>query len=362
MIYAFYSLFIFLCTTCICDVPLKVLHLTFHKGCANEIEALSQKLNFDLTTWYIHSLPPYFLDGYSSGSALYNIGHTRAKKIWDLHSEYFQKFDIILTSDTAPLARIFLQNQSTIPLIIWICDRFDYSDIASLDCEFPDTEYYNLLINGKNLPHVTIVANTPFEHVYALSRGVDTGSLIIKPSGFCDAEEGSSNPSNVDRENTFYIPHYHNETIFMNLSDHLTKLGIKNYCGRHNGLADLQAYKGIIHLPYSWSTIALFENIKIGIPYFIPSKKFLKKLIFQGLYWHQNAEFLLEKNQIELSEWYSNENRKLFIYFDSWEDLKEKIKSCNYTSKKDSIKSFAQTQQKKSLLLWQNLFKKMETE
>lgn len=127
------------------DKRIKVLHLTFHRGCECEINAIGKELNWDLTTWFIPSLEPFFFDGYAKGNALYNIGHKRAEKIWNLHKDYFELFDVILTSDTAPLSRIFLQNGWKKPLIIWICNRIDYSDNASLDCEFPDDEYYNLL-------------------------------------------------------------------------------------------------------------------------------------------------------------------------------------------------------------------------
>src|SRR6185437_1116376 len=121
---------------------LKILHLTFHKGCAKEVEAVAQIFGHEVTTWWIPDLTAGSFDGTSSGNALYNIGHDRAERIWNLHKETFQQFDAVITSDTAPLARVFLQNGFTKPLIIWICCRFDYSDQASLDCEFPDPEFY----------------------------------------------------------------------------------------------------------------------------------------------------------------------------------------------------------------------------
>jgi len=63
------------------------------------------------------------------------------KKFGNLHKDYFDTFDVIVTSGTAPLHESFLQNGWTKPLIIWICNRFDYCDYASLDCNFPDQEY-----------------------------------------------------------------------------------------------------------------------------------------------------------------------------------------------------------------------------
>ena len=50
------------------------------------------------------------------------------KRSWVNSVVDFGKFDVIVTSDTAPLSRIFLQNNWKKPLIIWICNRFDYVD------------------------------------------------------------------------------------------------------------------------------------------------------------------------------------------------------------------------------------------
>jgi len=252
-----------------------------------------------------------------------------------------------------------LQNQSKIPLIVWICDRFDYCDKAHLDCNFPDPEYYRLFDEAKNLSHVAVVANTAFEHAYAQTKGVNSGTLIIKPSGSSECTEGADKPSLDDRENTIYIPMYHNEHIFMDLSLHLAGLGIQNSCRRHNGLGDLTAYKAIVHLPYSWSTIALFENIKIGIPYFIPSESFFYKLCSRGSYWHQNKEFLFDKKMYKLSEWYNKENRDLFVYFSSWKDLQEKMHSCDYVEKRKFIADFAKRQQARTLVQWTEVIKKV---
>src|SRR5271154_4177159 len=119
---------------------LKVLHLSFHKGCSKDFEYIAQQLDLDLSSLFIQEQPSRWLDGKTVGSAIYSIGHDRAAAIWEKHKNYFDQFDVIITSDTAPLARIFLQNKWSKPLIIWICNRFDYCDQASRDCNFPDQE------------------------------------------------------------------------------------------------------------------------------------------------------------------------------------------------------------------------------
>jgi hypothetical protein len=336
---------------------LKVLHLTFHKGCANEFIGVAKHLNLNLTTWYVHDLPPLLFDGKTSGSALYNIGHERAENIWNLHKDFFEQFDVILTSDTAPLARIFLQNNCSIPLIIWICNRFDYYDAGSLDCDFPDSEYYALFKKASTSSNVTFISYMDFDWYYARQKGIDIGTLVIKPcASYIEATEGSLIPPEVDKKTTYFLPPYHNETIYMNFSSFLNSLNIPNYCGRYNGAKDLSDFKGIIHLPYSWAVLSFYENMQEGIPYFIPSRQFFNQLARGENYFHPNLWELLGKQLYDLSDWYNPQYAEIITYFDSWPDLKEKLKNCNYPAMREKIQAFAKKHQDKTLKQWEKVF------
>jgi hypothetical protein len=334
--------------------PLHILHLTFHKGCAQEIEAVAQVLGFKVETWFIPDLPPLFLDGISRGNVLYNIGHERADRIWKLHKSTFEQFDGVMTSDTAPLARVFLQNGFKKPLIIWICNRFDYSDQESLDCHFPDPEFYQLFHKAYRNKNVKVVAYNLFEHEYARQKGVDTGDRVITPCAPItkNLALGSSIPSTINKQETFFLPPYSNEVLFLKKC---TELKIPVYRGRYNGAADLSDFKGIIHFPYAWSNLALFENISKGIPYFIPSLSFLKSLLQDDHYWFVNHEYSFKKECFNLSEWYQPGREEILTYFDSWEDLQHKINTVDFVALRSRIKKYAEAYRSSTLEKWSQL-------
>lgn len=333
----------------------KVLHLTLHKGCAKEMESVAKELSLDLTTWFIHDLPPYAFDGVTKGNGIYNIGHERAERIWSLHHSFFESFDIILTSDTAPLSRIFLQNAWKKPLVIWICNRFDYCDTASLDCEFPDQEYYDLFKKACFQENVKVIGYTAYEHLYARKKGIDTGTLVIKPTGKFIEETSSAIPIEVDKSETFFLPPYHNEISFMDASNVYSKLGIRNYNGRYAGAKDLEGFKAIIHLPYAWSNLALFENLYLGTPYLIPSGAFMEKLIRKENYFHSSHE-----NEFYVSEWHDPENAKYFIYFDSWVDLAHKVKTIDFKQRREVVKQLGKENAEEMLNRWKKVFSDFE--
>lgn len=332
-----------------------VLHLTFHKGCAREIDAVAERLGFKVDTWFIPDLPPLFFDGVSRGNALYNIGHERADRIWKLHQSTFKQFDAVITSDTAPLARIFLQNDFKKPLIIWICNRFDYSDRESLDCDFPDPEFYQLFDGAYRNKNVKVIAYNAFEHEYARKKKVDTGGLVITPCAPKILALGSSIPSTINKKETFFLPPYSNEVLFL---EKCQELKISVYRGRYNGAADLMDFKGIIHFPYAWSNLAFFENISNGIPYFIPSISFLRTLLQESPYWFVNGNYLVQ--DFALSEWYQPGREEVITYFDSWEDLQHKIHTMDFPALKKRIKRYAENYQASTLEKWSQLFKELE--
>ncbi len=325
---------------------MKVLHISFHNGCQNDIQYVCDKLNIDL--YYME-----FDDGVTKSNAKYNVGHKRAQDCWNKYSEYFNSFDVVITSDTAPISRVFLQNNFQKKLIIWVCNRFDYSDMASLDCDFPDEEYYNLIREAKNRPNTVIAGYTQFENYYAKHiKNVDIGDLIIKPLGGISNIYNNFIESDVlDKSEKFLVPTYNNDKLF-EVSEKLTSLGIPNYNGRYHGPLDIVKFKGVVHIPYAWSNLALFEGLSQGVIYFIPSYKFLLKIkINNSFFWSPP----FKNNLLHLSEWYGPGLSEVLIYFDSWDDLKNKIDTTNYNLHKIKIKEFSLKHQEKYLNIWKNI-------
>ena len=328
---------------------MRLLHITFHKGCELEIEYVFKRLGHDLEVMY-------FDDGISKGEDLYKIDHNRAQRCWEKYKDYFHTFDGIITSDTCPTSRPFLQNNWSKLLIIWICNRFDYA----IQPEFMDPEFYRLLRDIPKRKNVFIIGNSKIEPIYCKQiKQVDVGDFIIKPIGknlLSDDNHQTYEHSNEE----FYIPPYHNETKLMDLSLHLQRLGIPNRCERfENHISELLCYKGIVSIPYAWSTIALFERLQLGLVTFIPTVRFLMELFTLGAPngWFQPpfssyvpSEF--QPEALSLSEWYCEENKDLFIFFDTWEDLQEKVKTTDFNKKTETILLFAKEHHDEMLARW----------
>jgi len=280
----------------------------------------------------------------------YNITKERALNSWNKHKDFYNQFDCVITSDTAPISRVFLQNDWRKPLIVWICNRFDYSCQPSR--KFPDQGYYQLLKEATKQPNVRFVGYTPFEMYYAQHiRHMPFDNTCIKPIGSPQLERPLDLPS--DAVDAYYVGPYHNDNNMLNLAELLRKRGVNVLQGRYRGPHDLARYKGVIHIPYAWSNLAFFEAIQHGIVYFVPSMSFLRQLAC-------NSNFFWSPpyvpDAIALAEWYQPAHKDLLIYFDSWDDLLTKMQTLDIVEQKQRLRTFAQRHTQAMLKKWNALF------
>jgi hypothetical protein len=340
---------------------MKFLHLTFHKGCEKEIKYVFTELGHEIDTWR-------FDDGETDTNTedIYKITHERAQKCWNLYREFFEKYDAIVTSDTCPLARPFLQNHWRKPLLIWVCNRFDYLVY--------DDEFRQLIRDIPNRPLVRIFGYTFIESIYGKHiRGVDWGNdYVLKPIGKNMESKhlhkeylpiASTSPSFFSKK--YYVPLYGNETNLVNLRSILDGLGFANDAFRFSHISELLRFQGIVTIPYAWSTFALFERMQLGIVVFVPSESFLMQLFTENEYpvrkwWFQDPFYLAHPERLAWSEWYCPENRDFFVYFDSWMDLKEKLLHTDYESKTAQLLKCGKAHEESVLGQWKEMVKSIQ--
>lgn len=261
------------------------------------------------------------LEGETFYKSISNMNAAKADAIWKAHSEYFNSFDAVFVSHLATWSRVFLQNGWKKPLYVWFFFRFDH-DVDDRH------EYYKLLKETRLQPNVKFIAATEQDRVYVQNILGDFPVKIISP--FVCVNNEVKTKISCD-ENTFFLVGKHNETLFTNKLD---SFKISTY--KHNwttSVPDLRGVRGVIHMPYVYATASLYENLALENIYFLPDESLLKTLINDyrggsGYFWDSHGE----KGDFSQTEWYREENKNLFVYYSSFEELKEMSDSPNLKS------------------------------
>jgi hypothetical protein len=303
---------------------LRVLHLTHHWGAYRVIESNVKSLGFGIETQ----------SGIQQWN--YNIGHIRAEELWNKYKDYYNKFDVIIVSDTPPLSRIFIQNNYSGKLIVWVTIRFDYYDSATNDCGFPDREYYDLIRAATQNPKVKFIPSYDFESIYAKKyRNVDFTNEVIYPWA-PNVNIGSILPKYkhavlppMDKDNTLFVLNNHNDKLF-HVEERCQQLGMPAYRSDYDTFDDLVGFKALVHVPYSFGKVAMFDYLELGQVFLTPTKEFLLELSKTPGFWYDTQVMSPSSavgQFIETSNWYLPKYNDLFIRFCSWEHLAELAKN-----------------------------------
>jgi len=286
-----------------------------------------------------------------------------------------------------------------------MCDSFyeryknELSEYDGFICTYPLT--FSLLYKKFKKPiilHIPIRYETPFESNPSkwekfndyLREGIENkmvfpiaNSLYDKKyfehfvnrtcdyiPNICDYTEISWNPQRNDFLYYSRLP--------LNLEN--TLLFDKSRLGRYEW-GDISKFKGIVMIPYNCSTMSIFEFYTSNIPLFCPSIDFMCDLyvkhgnhVLSELTWNKvfnlgsgskikNNKLIdpnryddisIMSNWIKLSDFYNDEWMPHIVYFDSFEDLLNKLQTVNLNEISEKMKTFNSTRKLNIINKWKN--------
>jgi hypothetical protein len=303
----------------------KVLHLSHHYGCLKDHQYICYKLGLNLennfSLW--NTIIP-------KGS--FHITSELADEIWKKNEKYFLGFDYIITSDTAPLSRIILQNIDKFDgkLNIWICNRFDYNMEG-------DNEYYNLIRKYSDDGRVNLIPYTEFERVWLSRFNIETKCETIRPIGLTipdllheDEDYFIGFDGNYkfdDTEGDVLVSRYHNDNIFQDSKSLCESFGLKAGHAKYRGVEELKSlikqYKCFLIFPDAYSKLTAFELMQLGMPVILPIEKLLLKFSQKPNYFFSTG---INSQTIKYCEWYNEYFEQFAVYFEDLDGIPDAVK------------------------------------
>lgn len=230
------------------------------------------------------------------------------------------------------------------PIILQIPVRYEYPFSQRPNDWLKFNEYLRRKIDsGKLIP----LANSKYDALYF---EYFVGRKVNRIPNLCEYTNAKYNPTH---NQLLYFSKFKPSPI---INDPI--ITDKERLGKYEW-SDIVKYKGFVHIPYNASTMSIFEHYTENVPLFFPSKKFMIELKKQGhrgvlteTTWNQTFNFkagssinqkyldLPDPNAfhsmesfttwLEFSDFYDEKDMPYITYFDTFEDLYEKIRKCDY--------------------------------
>jgi hypothetical protein len=303
---------------------MKVLHLSHHYGCLKDHQYIAKELGLDLTSVFTHwdTVIP---------KGCFRMTLDLANTIWENNAEYFNEFDYVITSDTAPISRIFLENFDKFDgtLIVWVCNRFDYNMEG-------DMSYYNLFRKYVDHPRVKVVPYTEFENIWMTRFGIKTKYSTIKPIGLTIPDPLSEDESHIIGFDGNYeldlsggdvlVSRYHNDNKFQNSRKICEGFGLKTGTATYRGAEELKKisdlYECFLIFPDAYSKFTTFELMQIGMPIILPSEELLLDLSRKPNYFFSTGIY---PQTVKYCEWYNEHYENFAVYFEEMDGIGEAV-------------------------------------
>jgi hypothetical protein len=340
------------------DEEMRVLHLSHHYGCLKDHQYVCEQLGIDLETRFSiwNQIIP---------RDTYKITKDYANQVWKDNCDYFNSFDYIITSDTAPLSRIFLQNLDNLKpnLVVWVCNRFDYNMES-------DREYYDLFRDATKWDRVKIIPYTEFERTWASQYNINITEEVIRPIGITTSSLlTDENPDDMvgfggDYEELkdsgdVLVSRYHNDTLFQDSKKLVESYNLKASLCKYRGRSELERlgklYNCFFILPEQYSKLVAFELMHIGIPVILPSESFILHLSRLPNYWFGSG---LIKETVGSCEWYNEYYDKFAVYIDDFSEIPDAYQTIVSHKNQicDIMKECSNIHQQKTLTQWRKIY------
>jgi len=265
---------------------------------------------------------------------------------------------------TYPLTFSLLYEKFKKPIILHIPIRYE----TPFESKPSEWEKFNkFLVKGIEDKMVFPIANSLYDKKYFehfLNKDCDYIPNI------CDYTETTWRPERTDFLYYSRLPINIKNNLLFNKSD----------LGRYEW-SDISKFKGIVMIPYNCSTMSIFEFYTSNIPLFCPSEKFMCELyvkhnnyVLSELTWNkvfnlppgskipnnkkndpnQYNDINIMKSWIGLSDFYNSEWMPHIVYFDTFDDLTNKLETINLEEVSNKMKKFNIKRKELIIEKWKN--------
>ena len=355
------------------NIKMKFFNLDCHISVIADLKKIFEDLGHEVTSWsvsghnWIFGREPHLVDVVNQNTWS-RLNKDMCDAFYERYKDELSEYDGFIC--TYPPAFSMIYEKFKKPIILQIPIRYEVpfqSDPIKWD------EFNEYLRNGIDSGMIIPVANSEYDKKY-FEFFVKRECMLI-PS-ICEYTNSVWNPI----KDTFL----YSSRLQINFnSDIVTnKDSLNGYKWE-----EIAQYKGIIIIPYNCSTMSIFEYYTSGIPLFCPSEAFMMELytnnsdrVLNELTWNKTFgkepgssiecdrssdpnrydNVSIMSKWISYSDFYNKEWMPHIVYFDSLNDLVDKMRTTDLMDIHSKMMDFNKTRKQDIYHLWKSTIEKIE--
>ena len=346
---------------------MKFFNLDCHVSVIADIKKILESLGHEVVSYsisghnWVFNRQPTKLDIINTNNWR-QLNEDMCNSFYERYKDELSEYDGFIC--TYPLTFSLLYEKFKKPIILHIPIRYE-TPFESNPEQWE--RFNNYLREGIENKKIFPIANSLYDKKY-FEHFVD--KLCDYIPNICDYTETSWEPKRNDFLYYGRLP--------INIKSNL--LFDKSNLGRYEW-SDISKFKGIVMIPYNCSTMSIFEFYTSNIPLFCPSIDFMCELytkhgnhVLSELTWNRvfnlgsgskiennksndpnrYDDISIMSNWIKLSDFYNTEWMPNIVYFDSFDDLLNKLQTVNLNEISEKMKTFNSTRKLNIINKWKN--------
>ncbi|KUG21557.1 hypothetical protein ASZ90_008692 [hydrocarbon metagenome] len=355
---------------------IKFFNLDLHISVIADIKQIFENLGHEVTSWCISNHTWAFeKDPHSVDIINQKTWHHLDRNMCDAFYERYKYelavYDGFIVTHTPAFAMLYERFQK--PIIVVASTRYEYP-FTTNPAKWQELNDY--LRSGIDSGKIIAIANNKYDAAY-------TEYFTQRPwehiPSICDY---TGMQYTAKKRHFLYASNFKRWPFFLFGVRDKTKALKKKYAWQ-----DLADYRGIIHIPYNASVMSIFEQYTANMPLFFPTLDFLMELytkypkqgVMDQLSWNQVLKIpagsplpgcdandpnhynniSVMRNWAALSDFYDYENMPYITYFQSFDDLKTKLKAAAFASISSQMQKFNLERKRGIIRKWGKILKKL---
>jgi len=323
--------------------PQEVLYIARYQDAVNNMKYIMNKLGYEvynLIPWYSPKKRPQ----------CFNNGECST-----MFTALCRKYKYIIVNEIASDGYGYLNSACSSKIIFELNNRYDVH-VPEDDAKEFSIKFGTSLINEKK--DISVVLQNSYESYYACKKGVHFPSYqIVGSTGYFDGLTYEI-IQNVEKEDIIAIVEKTTQDSLVAKVE-LTKRDVpfEMIPWKNCNPRALAKYKVQLILPSQISSQKIMENFRHGIVMMIPSEAFFREMVRESDQYSFDAPEIIQLDEglEKYTDWYNDDMEDLFVFFNSWDDVRGLLHSVNFDKIRTRAKEFAEKQEIKIIEQWKDI-------